>query len=116
MWNEPAEKYLKSLPSINVAAAEDRMDRVLHLRFFIDTLSWYVAGFDEATRTFFGCVVDEGSHSSYLWRNFHYDALRSMRLYGCVEVDRDLGWVPRRAEEFGPLHRARDVVVSERRR
>ena len=98
MWNDPTHDELEQLPNLYDAEDVEAMDKIIFMHLFIGGCDWYIAEYDPNERLFFGFAILNGDLDNAEWGYISLDELRQIKI-GWLEIDRDLHWKPRRAEE-----------------
>ncbi len=98
MWNDPTQYELEELPSLHGTEDVAAKDQIIYMHFFIGGCDWYIAECDPDERLFFGFAVLNGDLQNAEWGYVSLDELRQIRI-GWLEIDRDLHWELRRAED-----------------
>ena len=98
MWNDPKQAELEQLPNLYDAEDVEAMDKIIFMHLFIGGCDWYIAEYDPNERLFFGFAILNGGLDNAEWGYISLDELRQIKI-GWLEIDRDLHWKPRRAEE-----------------
>ena len=98
MWNDPTQDELEQLPNLYDAEDVEAMDKIIFMHLFIGGCDWYLAEYDPNERLFFGFAILNGDLDNAEWGYISLDELRQIKI-GWLEIDRDLHWKPRRAEE-----------------
>jgi hypothetical protein len=90
MWNEPTKKMLSKIPKLYSQENVKAMNKKVYMKFFIGNMTWYATEFDPVSRNFFGYVVNTADPMMSEWGYFNLDELKSIRIRGFMEVDRDI--------------------------
>lgn len=97
MWNKPSLEQLKEIPRIGETEGIPAEDKIVHAHFFIGGCDCYGVEFD-GRDLFYGYAILNNDYEMAEWGYFTLAELDTVRVGG-IEVDFDLHWKPRRAEE-----------------
>ena len=106
MWNPPTVKQLAAMPGYRKQDGKGLKNQVIHMHFFIGGSDWYAAEYDPETGTFFGFTILNGDMEMAEWGEFSLEEMLSVKIFPGVEIDRDLHWEVRRAEEVDKIAEA----------
>jgi hypothetical protein len=99
MWNEPTKEDLDKLPKLYETENVPLKDKIIHMRFFLGGSEWLIAEYD-GNDIFFGYAILNEDYESGEWGYISLLELTQLRIFPGIEVDRDLHWTPKRAEEI----------------
>ncbi|MDY6904065.1 MAG: DUF2958 domain-containing protein [Thermodesulfobacteriota bacterium] len=99
MWNEPTENELQAIPRLYETEHVTIKNKLIHMHFFIGGCDWFVAEFD-GKDIFFGYAILNNDLYNAEWGYFSLSELKSIRIKGWQEIDRDLHWTTRKASEI----------------
>jgi len=105
MWNKPTNEELAKLPRMYSGENVPLKKKVIHMHFFIAGCDWYATEYDAEDQIFFGFVVLNGDLQNAEWGNFSLQELSDVRVK-FLEVDRDLYWEPKPAENVNLIAEA----------
>lgn len=105
MWNEPTKDELAGIPLLYTTESIGLEDKLIHMHFFLGSCDWYAAEYDRDDRLFFGYAILNDDFQNAEWGYFAYDELRSIRIGGGIEIDRDLHWRVRPARDVERIAR-----------
>ena len=102
MWNEPTKEDLAKLPKLYETEEISIKDKIVHMHFFLAGCDWYACEWD-GTDQFFGYVILNNDFEMAEWGYFSLTELKSIRVHGVFEVDRDLQWRVRKARHVDKI-------------
>lgn len=106
MWNPPTAKQLAAMPGYREQDGKGLKNQVIHMHFFIGGCDWYAAEWDAEYGDFFGFAILHGDYQNAEWGYFNLEELKSISIPPGIEIDRDLHWEVRRAEEVDKIAEA----------
>ena len=106
MWNQPSSQELEQLPTLYSTEDIPLEEKVIHMHFFIGGCDWYAAEYDPRVRAFFGYAILNNDLQNAEWGEFSFDELREVRTRQGYEIDRDLYWLLRKANEVEKIKEA----------
>lgn len=98
MWNEPTETQLANIPRFYETDDIPPKYKIIEFHFFIGDCDWFVVEYD-GSDTFFGFVILNGDLNNAEWGYSNFSELKSIKINGYLEIDCDLYWKPKPAEE-----------------
>lgn len=98
MWNAPSKKQLSTLPTLYATENVPLKDKIIHLHFFIGGCDWFIAEFD-GDDLFFGFTILNQDYQNAEWGYISFGELKSIKVQGWLEIDRDIHWKVRPAKE-----------------
>jgi len=99
MWCIPTKKQLDKIPTLYSTESTPLKDKIIHMHFFLASCDWYIAEWDERDDVFFVFCILNGDMEMAEWGYVSFDELKSIKLNGRFEVDRDKFWKPIKAIE-----------------
>ena len=109
MWNEPSSQQLSQMPELYATEHLDWTEKIIHEHFFLGGSDWFMAEFGSRERLFFGFAILNRDLQNAEWGYVALDELRGVAQLlprGAIEVDRDLHWMTRRADEVEVIRKA----------
>lgn len=100
MWNVPTKNQLNKIPSLYTTDEITFRDKKIHMHFFIGGCDWYIAEFDQENDLFFGYAILNGDHQMAEWGYVSFAELKSLKVRGFMEVDREIHWKIKKASEI----------------
>ena len=110
MWNKPTEKQLRELPELYSSENIPIMEKVIHMHFFIGGSDWYAAEYEKESQDFFGFVILNNDYLMAEWGYFNFIELCELKV-DFVEVDRDIHFLPTKANSIDKIKRAQSGVL-----
>lgn len=92
----PEKKALDAIPRIYETERTPAPDKVIHVKYFVASATWFVCELSEDRRTAFG-FADLGDPQNAEWGYIDMDALQELLVspWGFpMVVERDLAWEP----------------------
>jgi hypothetical protein len=105
MWNAPSKRQLSTLPRLYQTEAVALKDKIIHLHFFIGGCDWFIAEFD-GDDLFFGFTILNQDYQNAEWGYISFGELKSIKVQGWLEIDRDIHWKVRPAKEVDLICKA----------
>ena len=99
MWNEPTEHQLNQLPRLYETEETPLAEKLIRMHFFLGGCDWWICEFD-GRDLFFGYAVLNGDWQLGEWGYISLQELKSIKVGAGIEVDRDLHWRPKQAQEI----------------
>ncbi len=99
MWNEPAKEKLATIPKLYATENVPLKDKIIHLHFFIGGTDFYIAEFSEDEDLFWGFVILNEDLQNAEWGLISFSEIKFIKVQGWLEVDCDIHWTPRPANE-----------------
>ena len=110
MWNKPTENQLSKLPELYSTESIPLMEKVIHMHFFLGGCDWYVAEYDKESQNFFGFAILNNDYAMAEWGYFNFIELCELKVE-FVEVDRDIHFLPIKANCIDKIKRAESEVI-----
>lgn len=104
MWNVPSPEKLATIPRIYQTENVPLKDKIIHLHFFIGGCDWYIAEFD-GEDIFFGYAILNGDLVNAEWGYISFSELKEIKVQGCIEIDCDLYWKPKKASDVDKIQK-----------
>ena len=113
MWNIPTQDRLALIPRLYETENIPVTDKLICLHFFLGGCDWYACEFD-GKDTFWGFAIIDGDLLNAEWGYFTLSELKSIRIYGGMEVDCELAniWEERPACRVDKICRAQGWQLS----
>ena len=105
MWNEPSPGDLDKLPPLYATEHVDWPEKIIREHFFLGGCDWFMVEYDAADRIFFGFAILHRDLANAEWGYVNLNELCTVNVGG-IEVDRDLHWKPRRADQVELIREA----------
>ena len=99
MWNEPSKDQLAALPGLYETEEVPLEEKQIALHFFLCGCDWWIVEFD-GEDLFWGYAVLNGDLQNAEWGYISLSELRELKVPPGIEVDCDLHWQPRRADDI----------------
>ena len=96
MWNEPTKEELSRIPKLYETEEIPLKDKIVHLHLFLGGSDWYIIEYD-GNDLFWGFAILNGDYEMSEFGYISFSELKSIKLNGVFEIDRDLYWKPRKA-------------------
>jgi hypothetical protein len=109
MINEPTELELSKLPPLYGTEQIETQDKIVHLKFFLGSWTWYAVEYSPEERLFFGFIESGLGPDCSEWGYFSFDDLLQVKAPltpggpGVLETDRDMHWEPRAVKDIPEL-------------
>jgi hypothetical protein len=105
MWNEPTKKQLAKLPKLYDTEHIPLQEKPIHLHFFLGACDWFISEYD-GKDLFWGFCILNGDLQMAEWGYVSFNELKEIRMSGGLEVDRDLFWKVRPANQVELIRKA----------
>ncbi|MCA9401825.1 MAG: DUF2958 domain-containing protein [Candidatus Omnitrophica bacterium] len=105
MWNKPTTEDLRNLPPLYATEDTPLKEKVIHMHFFLGGCDWYAAEYDPDQELFFGFVILNNDYEMAEWGYFSLPELAEIKA-SFMEVDRDLHFPPKQAQEIADICKA----------
>ena len=105
MWNQPNRQTLNSLPSLNETEKVPLKEKIVHLHFYIGSTDFFIIEYGREN-TFWGFVILNGDYEMAEFGYIDFQELRSIRANGWQEIDCDLHWKIRPANQVEKISQA----------
>ncbi|WP_041280587.1 DUF2958 domain-containing protein [Desulfosudis oleivorans] len=102
MWNEPNEDMLQRIPKLYETEHVPLTDKLIYMHFFIGGCDWFVAEYD-GNDIFFGYAILNNDYYNAEWGYFSLSELKSIKIQGWAEIDRDTFWEVKKASEVDKI-------------
>ena len=102
MFNEPASAQLASIPRLYQTEDIPLKQKLIHLHFFIGGTDFFICEYN-GTDTFWGFVILNGDYEMAEFGYINFDELESIRVNGWQEIDCDLYWKTRPANQVDKI-------------
>ena len=112
MWNAPSKERLSKIPGLYETEHIKPADKLIHLHCFIGACDWFVAEYDGGD-LFWGFAILNQDYEMAEWGYISLSELKSLKA-GWVEVDFDLHWKVRPANEVPDIRKAMRWDVADR--
>lgn len=105
MWNKPGKEELAKLPAFYSTEKVPLKEKIIGMHFFIGGCDWYAAEYNPEEQLFFGFAILNNDYDMAEWGNFSLRELDELKVK-FLEVDRDLHFVPTKAENIEQIRKA----------
>jgi hypothetical protein len=112
MWTEPTEEQLKAMPGLYQTEHIPMREKLIQMHFFMGTCDWFVIEFD-GEDLFFGFAILNQDYEMAEWGYISFSELKSLKTEW-VEVDFDLHWKVRPANEVPDIRKAMRWDIADR--
>lgn len=99
MYNEPTEEELNKVPKLYDTENIPLPERDVYFHFFCGNSDWWILEYDPKNRLFFGIAKIFECELGYI----SFDEMRDVRVFGAMEVDRDLHFGIKKIKEIEEL-------------
>lgn len=103
MWNTPTQNQLNKVPRLYETENIKLEDKKIHIHFFIGNCDWYIAEFD-GEDLFWGYAILNGDHQNAEWGYISFAELKSLKVKGFVQIDREIRWKVKKASEIQNIY------------
>jgi predicted RNA-binding Zn-ribbon protein involved in translation (DUF1610 family) len=112
MFNKPTSAQLATIPQLYKTEDIPLKQKLIHLHFFIGGSDWYVMEFD-GKDTFWGFVILNGDYEMAEFGYINFDELKSIRVNGWQEIDYDMHWQIRTANQVKEICTAQGWTLPD---
>jgi LSD1 subclass zinc finger protein len=112
MWNKPSRQTLNSLPKLYSTEEVPLKEKLIQLHFFIGNTDFFIIEYD-GENTFWGFVILNGDMEMSEFGYVDFDELKSIKVNSWHEIDCDLHWKIRPANQVEKICIARSWHLPE---
>ena len=106
MWNTPSKQQLSEVPKLYSSEEIPLKEKLIYLHFFINGSDWWIIEFD-GKETFFGFVILNNDIEMSEWGYINFPELKSIRIHGWQEIDCDLHW------QIKPANQVEKICIGQ---
>lgn len=105
MWNEPSRQTLNSLPKLYATEEIPLKEKLIQLHFYIGNTDFFIIEYD-GKETFWGFAILNNDYQMAEFGYIDFQELRSIRTNGWHEIECDLHW------KIRPANQVEKICVS----
>jgi hypothetical protein len=106
MWNKPSRQKLNSLPKLYSTEEIPVKEKLIQLHFFIGNTDFYICEYN-GTDTFWGFVILIGDMEMAEFGYVNYEELESIKINGWQEIECDLHW------KIRPANQVKKICIAQ---
>ena len=111
MWNKPCKKVLEKMPKLYETENVPLQDKIIKMHFFIGGCDWYAVEYGDGL--FWGYAILNGDYQNAEWGYASLDEMDSVKVGPGIEIDFDLYWNERRAEDVEKIREGNGWTKAE---
>ncbi len=112
MWNEPSRQKLKNLPKLYSTDEIPLKEKLIQLHFYIGNTDFFIIEYD-GKNILWGFVILNGDTEMAEFGYIDYEEIKSIRANGWQEIECDLHWKIRPANQVKKICIAQGWILPD---
>jgi hypothetical protein len=113
MINTPTKEELLKIPKLYSSEHTPIEDKIIYMHFSIyfgnAGMDWWIAEYSQEENIFFG-FANHNDPESAEWGYVSFEELKSIKIGGALELERDLNWIPKKVSQIEGI---RNILIKE---